>query len=247
MPDRLEAISAVARPGFNALLEDVFGLNVRGLRTLRDLYVHPRRVFDSARVIDWANQHTPTIRLTFSLITVYMLLSFFWAADDGPLYQSLFAQLEQAVIQNPDLPPAEDMIEGWFAAYSFSFPFVYMFVHFIAGSLLFVWGKGTSWTTRLRLYFGLLAVSMSLSLAVTLLMPFLTVDQLLFYSLSSSLLSIVAYAVTYGRGMAGIHSGVALWWRAPLVALFIGVTDILIAVMTSIGSGFWMQRAIGLG
>ena len=64
-------------PTFDSLIEDVFGLNVRGLKTLTQLFAGPKKVFDSARVADWRSRYTPTLRLTFSIITVYMLLSFF--------------------------------------------------------------------------------------------------------------------------------------------------------------------------
>jgi len=247
MANTIDSIGAVARPGFNALLEDVFGLNVRGLRTLRDLYVSPRKVFDSARVIDWANQHTPTIRLTFSLITVYMLLGFFWAAEDGPLYQSLLAQLEVLVERNPELPPAEDMAAGWFAAYSFAFPLIYMIVHFFVGSVLFVWGKGSTWTTRLRMHFSLLAVGMSLSLFSMVVLPFLTTDHLMYYTIATLGAGFIAYIVTYVRGVSDVHSGFKLWWRALFTGVIVIIADLFIALLTQFGSGIMIGRNLAIG
>lgn len=240
MRDTIETISTAAKPGFNALLEDVFSLNVRGLQTLSDLYARPKRVFDNARIIDWANQHTPTIRLTFSLITVYMLLSFFWAAEDGPLYQMLFTQLETLRAAEPDLPPVEQMIEGWFAAYSFTYPFVYMFVHLLVGSLVFLWGKGTSWTTQLRMYFGLCAVGMSVALITTAALPLVSVEQIGIYTLATITIGLLAYGGTYARAMAGTMSVGALIWRAPFIALFITLVDVIIATLTTFGSGVWV-------
>lgn len=240
MRETIQSISTAAQPGFNALLEDVFSLNVRGLQTLSDLYARPKRVFDNARVIDWANQHTPTIRLTFSLITVYMLLSFFWAAEDGPLYQMLFNQLEALKATQPDLPPVDEMIQGWFAAYSFTYPFVYMIVHLLIGSLVFMWGKGTSWTTRIRMYFGLCAVGMSVALITTTALPLISLEQMGIYTVATIVVGLLAYGVTYARAMAGTLSVGALIWRAPFIALFITIIDVIIASLTTFGSGVWV-------
>ncbi|MHA7898293.1 MAG: hypothetical protein ACX94B_00410 [Henriciella sp.] len=241
MRETIDTITTVARPGIHAFFEDVFGLNVRGLRTLGDLYTRPKRVFDSARVTDWNNHHTPTIRLTFSLLTVYMLLSFFWAAEDGPLYQMLYAQLETLKDANPDLPPVEEMIDGWFAAYSFSYPFIYMLIHLIAGSLVFLWGKGTSWTTRLRLYFGLCAITISVALLSAAPLPLVSVDMIGVYTVGTMLVGMLAYGVTYVRGMKGSLSVRALAWRAPFIAMFITLIDLVIATVTVIGSGMWVD------
>ena len=240
MSDTIEKISTVARPGMNALLEDVFGLNVRGLRTLKDLFIRPKRVFDSARQIDWANTHTPTIRLTFSLITVYMLLSFFWAAEDGALYQGLYLQLEALSETNPNLPPVDVMIEGWFAGYSVIYPFAYMIMHFLFASFLFVWGKGISWTTRLRMYFGLLSMGMTVALLTTLFLPLITVNELLVFTVGVLGLQFVLYCVTYVRAMAGTFSVGALVWRTPFIALSILIMDFVIGMVTQVISGIWI-------
>lgn len=240
MREKIDTISTVARPGFNALLEDVFGLNVRGLRTLKDLYVQPKRVFDNARMVDWANQHTPTIRLTFSLITVYMLLSFFWAAEDGPFYQTLYSQLEANRAANPDLPPVEEMVDRWFAAYSLTYPFFYMLTHGLIGLVVPIWGKGVSWTTRLRMYFGLCAMGMSVALFVTLLMPVLNASILPIFFLFALLAGLLVYGLTYWRAMRGTFSLAALAWRAPFMAIFITFVDILVGFLTTFGSGFWV-------
>ncbi|MEM9179610.1 MAG: hypothetical protein AAGA89_07855, partial [Pseudomonadota bacterium] len=77
------------RPDADALVADLFGLNVRGAKTLAHLVTQPAKVFASARVNDWQGQYTPTMRLAFSVLTVFSLLSFFWAAEDGVLYQTL--------------------------------------------------------------------------------------------------------------------------------------------------------------
>jgi len=236
-PTRIAAI----QPGLDSLFEDVFGLNVRGLKTLGRLFTQPKDVFDSARVVDWHSRYTPTIRLTFSIITVFMLLSFFWAAEDGPVYQTVFAQLTEAAARNPDLPPPDQILEAYFAAYSFTYPFVYMIIHMLVGSLVWMWGPGTGWVTRIRSYFALLAVGMAIALVSILIMP--SVDPELFgsYTLISMGVGYLAYGLTYARGMAGGYSSLGLIIRAFAVAFIISVGDILVAIAASAISGVWIR------
>ena len=72
------------QPTLDSFIEDAFGLNIRGLKTLWHLIIAPKRVLESARVTDWRERYTPTLRLTFSVITVFMLLSFFGLQKMGP-------------------------------------------------------------------------------------------------------------------------------------------------------------------
>ena len=230
-------------PSLDSLFEDVFGLNVRGLRTIYQLIVSPKTVFESARVADWRRKYTPTIRLTFSIITVFMLLSFFWAAEDGMMYQALMAQIQEAVAANPDAPSVEQImarLDQIFAAYSFFYPILYMILHGIVASLVFVWGKGTGWVTRIRLYFGLLAVGMTVSLVTMFATPFLSKDMLMVFTFAGMTLSMLAYWVTYVRGMWGMASNIGILARATGVAMIIVFMDMVISSLAGIGAGLWV-------
>lgn len=234
-----------AKPSVDSLLEDLFGLNVRGFKTLRDLFIKPKRVFESARITDWAGQHTPTFRLTFSLITLSMLLSFFWAAEDSAFYQGLLVLTTEIARANPDAPDPHEAAIAWLAAYSFCYPIVYMIVHGLVGSLVFLWGQGVSWVTRLRLYFALLTVGMFVAVASMLLIPFVPVEMFVVYTLVATLVLLVVHMITYLRGMSGPRSGIGLWLRAPFIALLIIVTDFAVAIISGTVSGQWMEHFAG--
>lgn len=53
MQEDLNTNPADESPDFDALLSDLFGLNIRGAKTLGDLFARPKAVFESARVYDW--------------------------------------------------------------------------------------------------------------------------------------------------------------------------------------------------
>lgn len=232
------------QPNFDSLIEDVFGLNVRGLKTLGQLFVGPKKVFESARVSDWHSRYTPTLRLTFSIITVFMLLSFFWAAEDGAMYQRILAVLEQSAAENPDMPDPTIVLNAYFAAYSFAYPFVYMILHTLIGSLIWLWGPGMGWVTRIRLYFSLLAVGMFFALLTILFIPFVSTEMFSLYSLIGMTIGFLAYSVTYVRGLAGTYSTLGLIVRSLVVAVIITAGDILVGLSSGLIAGTWTRMFV---
>lgn len=233
------------KPDVDSLIADLFGLNIRGARTLFDLVLRPRSVFDSARIFDWQSRYTPTLRLAFSLLTVFALLSFFWAAEDSPLYQGLLAEIMAAQTDNPDAPPPRDVVDAIFAGFSFAFPFAYMLIHSLAGAIVFVWGTGTPWVARIRLYFSVLCIGLGLSVLSMILLPLFGPETVNIYSAVGMTAGTFAYAVTYARGTSPHHRGLALWWRSVFLAVMMTVTDLLVAVVASFAGTVWAQRLLG--
>lgn len=234
------------RPDFDALLQDLFGLNVRGLKTLGDLVVRPKTVFESARISDWRSKYTPTMRLAFSILTVFTLLSFFWAAEDGALYQSLLVQIEPQLADSPNAARADEIVKATFAGYSFMYPFVYMLFHTMVGSLVFFWGKGTPWVARVRLYFGVLSIGLGLAVASISIMPLIDPSNVNTFTFVGTLVGYLVYGLTYARGMAGSLSKLKLWVRAFFIGLIVTITDVLVALTASVGGGVWAAYQAGL-
>ncbi|MEL7285476.1 MAG: hypothetical protein AAGJ68_13215 [Pseudomonadota bacterium] len=236
------SVSRSNEPKLDSLIEDVFGLNVQGFRTLGGLFVSTKAVFESARVSDWRQKYTPTIRLTFSIITVYMLLSFFWAAEDGIFYQSLYTQIAEvrAASENAVTPEQiREMVDHSFAAVSFLYPFVYMFFHGLLASCIFMWGKGTGWVTRIRLYFCLLAGGISVSLVTTMITPFLSGTMFLAFFVFSSVATLLTYVLIYIRGMWGNASAIGLSVRGISLSILIFTLDMIVSGLTAVAAGVW--------
>ena len=120
MRDKVAPNPGNEKPDFGSLLSDLFGLNGRGAKTLWDLLARPKRVFEGARVYDWRSAYMPTMRLACSILTVFSLLSFFWASEDGVLYQTLPAQFSDAFADDPNAPPLDEIIGAMFAGYNFT-------------------------------------------------------------------------------------------------------------------------------
>lgn len=198
------------------LVEDIAGLNLRGLRTLRDLFIRPRQVFRAARESDWGGRYTPSIRLVFSLLILMTLLRFLWASED-----SLMTAVFQQSLVRAGLEPAVAEVETArvFNAYVTAFPVVVILLHFLAASLLRVWGAGERTATRVRLYFLAITPNMSISVIWLLFTPLMTLGTFLYWTGTLSVIALTLDASTAWRGGTGGETAFGRGWRAGLLAL----------------------------
>lgn len=229
------------RPDVDSLLSDLFGLNVRGAKTLAALFANPASIFQSARFNDWQLKYTPTMRLAFSMLTVFSLLSFFWASEDGAMYQSLLQEVQNSPNADLDEITAKQTIDAVFTGYNFTYPFAYMLLHSLIGAMIFIWGTGTSWVARIRLHFAVVSVGLSLAIASIIFIPFIEPENIAIYTIAGTLVGFAAYIITYTRGMSAMYSGVRLWGRGALLALIISITDLAIAVLASLAGSIWAR------
>ena len=232
------------RPDADALVADLFGLNVRGAKTLAHLVTQPAKVFASARVNDWQGRYTPTMRLAFSVLTVFSLLSFFWAAEDGVLYQTLLDIFSEGFAEQPNAPPVNEFISAMFVGYNFIYPFTYMLVHSLVGSLVLVWGTGTPWVARIRLYFGVAALGIAISVLSIAAMPFISTNMMWVWTTLALAVGFLAFIFTYARGMRGRRSKWGLLWRAVLLASIVTITDFIVAIIAGTSAGYWAELRI---
>ena len=224
------------QPGWDALMEDVLGLSIRGLVTIRDLFVRPNAVFEAARHLDWLGRYTPTIRLLFSVVALMMLLSYFWAGEHSPNYQFVLQNYEQAKEANPDIREPADLAEQFFGFWSLFFPFLYVIIHGSAAWFIRVWGRGTTYTVRLRLYFGCILPAMTVSLILLRFMPWIPVEQVFEYSMASVFVGALITFAIFIRGNAGSYGTLGLWWRGILFAFLVFVLDLSVSTATGLSA-----------
>ena len=246
MPDDTNLGSSRETPDLDALMADVFGLNIRGLKTLADLFARPKSVFDSARTFDWQSKYTPTVRLAFSILTVFSLLSFFWAAEDGVLYQTLLDLFSEGFAKQPDAPPVEDFISTMFAGYNIIYPFTYLLVHSLVGCCIFVWGKRTPLVARIRLYFGVASVGVAIAVLSIAAMPFVSSNIMWVWTTVTMGVTFLAYIITYGRGMSDRFSLLGLLARGVFLAIVVTVADFIVAIIAGTGAGYWAEIQLAL-
>jgi hypothetical protein len=76
------------RDDVNDAVEDALGFNFRSVKTLFDLFVRPRRVFESYAARDRVT-YTPAIRIFFGLIGLQVLTSVIWGGWEGILTRQI--------------------------------------------------------------------------------------------------------------------------------------------------------------
>ncbi|MEO1657319.1 MAG: hypothetical protein AAFR65_06320 [Pseudomonadota bacterium] len=135
--------------GFGSLVEDIFGLNIRGLITIRDVIVRPRVVAEAARDEEWLRRYTPSIRLVFFLLTLTSVFRFLWAPKDS----AITARLSEAFQgQVPDGMEAGLAADQYMAVYGALYPLLVVAFVVLAAVFVRVWGREASATLRIRLH-----------------------------------------------------------------------------------------------
>lgn len=231
-PDRL---------GFDSLLHDMFGLNIRGLRTVWDTTFRPSRTFTAARDPDWLHRYTPSIRLVAGLLAVFLLLRFFWEAEDSAVFQgalqAITDQLNLIVAELPEdqRPPPEFMaeraLEGTqmlFQNWAIAYPFTFILLHLIIACCLRIWGKGTSTVSRIRLYFLPIATAIALVILFTFGHElYMTPDNLIWLTVINAVITISVYGAIVFFGLKPVHAKpAARVWRGGLYGVLATAGDL---------------------
>ena len=184
MSDETAAEVKSRQVGGDDLIEDIFGLNLRGLKTLWVMFASPSKAFVSARSPDWMNRsYTPSIRLLFSLLAVMTATRFLWAGADSSIYEVIEVELA-----NTGAFETEDALQTATASivdyYLLLFPVCFLACQAIASLLVRVWGKGTNTIVRVRLYMLAILPNATVTLISLPAMKFMTTQQQMLYSLA---------------------------------------------------------------
>ena len=83
--------------GFDDFLEDLFGLNIKGLKTLLTCFKSPQDYYRAAWSPDWQGKFTPSFRLWFTIIAITFFFQFFWASPDS-IYVEDMAQFAEEIL-----------------------------------------------------------------------------------------------------------------------------------------------------
>ncbi len=233
------------RPGLDALAEDVFGLNIRGLKTIWHLIVDPKKVFTAARDADWNHQYTPSIRLYFSILAVIAFFQFVWAGEHSytrEAFISIFEQLrEQEVFGALDPTAAANEAIELFVLIS---PFVVGGFMLITSLCVFIWGKGTNLTTRIRLFFAALIPYTFVSLFLSTATSYANTDQTALVAIAAFGTMVIVNWGTIYRGLSGFQSGAHRFWKATLFTFTVVFATIVSGTFTQIAVGIWTGAMI---
>lgn len=217
--------------GVHDLSEDMFGLSVRGIKTVSHLFTQPKTVFEASRSADWSGgSYTPSIRLVFSILAVIAAIRFLWAGPDSYMSQSTFDQLMASPAIND--PAIADLIRNEImSAFLLMFPFTFMLAQILAALSLHIWGTGTKTTLRIRFYF--LAITPS-TLVTLIMLPLLSMIPLSFYWHYTVLMFVVTYLLDVLTSYRGAVVGSGRLTRL-FKSCLLGLTALVASLVANTG------------
>ncbi len=230
------------QPGWDALLDDLLGLNFRAINTIRTMFVAPARVLAAARTPDWTDRYTPSVRLVFSLLAVTSLLRFFWVNEDSVFFGAFKAEIARSNAIPPAALPTE-VVEEAVNVYLVSFPVFFALTIALLAALLRIWGPQSTLVLRVRLMFAALVPNITLTVFVLMTVGLVGRDLEAQSLLALMVLTSTADAITSWR--AGFpHAGpVGRVLRAAAFAL----ASLMGAIFAGgLASGFALSQLSGL-
>jgi len=209
------------QPGWDAMLEDLLGLNIRGLRTIGAIFATPQKVYQAASSKDWLGRtYTPSLRLFISLVMLVLVLQAFWAGPDSHL-----STLQTQAIQNnlnmnapAELLPFFDAESVWQTAL-ISLPIATISIMLIFALLLRIWGKEVNAVTRVRYYFLTAIPGWIISFLISSGANSLSYSLAVSIASSSFLILIIIDTLSAWRGNPGQYQKFARLWRSGLFGL----------------------------
>ena len=218
----------------DAVAEDLFGLNLRGLRSVRAAWTEPRRYYDAARSLDWSGRFTPSIRLWLSFFALYSALKFWWIGGNGGMIEAYAAGFAKAGVIVPTGRTIQD-IGREAVLWVFGVIPILQIVTMMFVSMVFpFWGEPTTLALRQRYFFVTLIPSTSLMPVFLSVMVFVPSDALTAYGVA---LALVAFAVDFQMGLRGGFANlrpVSRAWRAGLLAFIVVGLNVLTSIAAQI-------------
>ncbi|MAP95929.1 MAG: hypothetical protein CMK07_13350 [Ponticaulis sp.] len=239
-------VPADRRVGLSDLLEDLFGLSLRGLATMWAMLANPKPAFAAARLPDWRDRNfTPSIRLVLSLLALLTAIRFLWTGENSLMYGSTLDALKAAGAANSD-ELAREQTEQILDNFVWIYPIAFLTFLGIITAITPVWGKGTSIATRIRLGFLAIIPSVFLSVLMTVSVGFLADDMLSWMMIAPILLGwILDFATPLRGGIAGASTGVRLG-KAALFATGTFIGGMAANLGAFIGAQFWIDWSAAL-
>ncbi len=185
--DPLEAEIVKAQPrasrlGFDSVLEDMFGLNIRALKSIGTLFRRPAAYFDAARDRDWLQRFTPSFRIWLGLYALLAAMRFIYGGETSPMVEHMVTQMETEAPFSEDDRFTLDNRQFAVDMYKWLFvllPFVFLPTYAVVAFLFRSFPGQPGFVLRLRYVFSTVIPSTALIVATTpvLLLP-LTVEHM---------------------------------------------------------------------
>ncbi|NHK29243.1 hypothetical protein FF098_015095 [Parvularcula flava] len=231
----------------DAIAEDLFGLNIRGLRSIFVLWVHPKRYFAAARTPDWGNRYTPSIRLWLTFFALFSALKIWWIGGNEGMIGAYANGFAQSGMPLPEGMTYEDIGKET-VLWVFGLWPILQIISMVLLSLVYpFWGERTTMALRQRYFFAVIVPSASLMPVVLTIMLFVPGNMLNLYGMALAVVSLfVAFQTGYRGGFEKV-SGFQKAWRVGLLAVIVVVLNILTNIIIQIVGILVISQKYGYG
>ena len=221
----------ISKIGFDNLLEDIFGLNIRALKTIGVLFKSPAKYFKAAKTPDWTDRYTPSFRVWFGLMAMLVALKFLYTTETNIMIDAYTGMMEQVKAgmnsASPEKPiefhtrlAAQEFLK-WMMIY---FPFAYIPVMALAAIVYRAWTEKLSYVTRLRFLFATAIPSAFMIILITLSTIFIDAKIFVIISAVSLIIMIFLDFITAYRGpYAHVTSGGERFGRSFVLTIVLSV------------------------
>ena len=234
--------------GFDNLVEDVFGLNIKGLKTIWTLFRRPAKYFTAAKTAEWENEYTPSFRVWFGIMAITTGLQFIWGSKTSPFYKTFLEQIAAFPEQfkrgyshggrhdtshiTYDAFDADAMTQVFLKWYFVFTPFMIIAWFALLAFIFRAWGEKLTYVVRIRYIFASIVTGSFIGLMWTL--GTITVPQshFMFVNLMGMLIMIGAFIYTiYCGAFADIETGERI--GRTIFTTFIIIIFYMIAIITA--------------
>lgn len=231
----------------DSITEDLFGLNIRGVRSIATVWRTPREYFSAARTPDWKNNYTPSIRLWLSFFALFSALKLWWFSADSGMVGAFATGFENANVALPDGVTYQD-IGGEAVLWVFGWvPFLQIASMFLLAFIYNMWGERTTLALRQRYLFAVMIPSASMMPVLLTIMLFIPPHLISAYGL---MLAATAFLIDFQTGYRGGFENVSRrgrFWRAGLLALILVTINTLTAIGAQIAGIIVIGQRYGFG
>ncbi len=248
----------ISKIGLDNLLEDIFGLNIRALKTIGVLFKSPFNYFEAARTPEWENKYTPSFRVWFGLVAMLVALNFIYNNDRSAMtsgYTDVIEQMipeitkgVQAAKAKAGEPPVQISLDAGKAAKDMGkwvmvyYPFAYIPFMALIGIFVRFWGRQVTYVTRLRYLFGVVVPSVAFMLLSTFFFIFISTESLMWISALSIICVMALDFITAYRGpFKAMDAGKRLW-RTSALTLILFLVYVLGTIFATVPA---MLKSIG--
>jgi len=211
-PSLASDLTGAKRVGSDEFFYDIFGVNLKGLKSIWILFKSPAEYFEAARLPDWGGSHWPSIRIWLGLMGILVALRFIWASENSEMtamYEFLAMSLAEGIQQGAaregavislDMLDRKALGKQAFQLWVIIYPIFFIAMMCALAFIFRAWKPAVGFVIRLRYLFAIVVPGTVFGLITTLAMVNLSGSLYQKVSFAQTFFVVIIYAVTAYRG-----------------------------------------------